>query len=432
MGKGTVSRAHLRAAILAAMLAVPLGAAAQDDAQRIRDLERRLQESLRLIEQLSQRVGDLERARGPGAPAAPPGAPAATQARIDALEKSVSDMAAAPRATDTGVPLHGFADVGYERSTREGERREGFVVGNLDLYLTPSFGNRVKTLAELVFEVADDGSLATDLERLQLGYTVSDALTVWMGRYHTPYGYWNAAFHHGAQIQTSITRPRFVDFEDKGGILPAHTIGAWATGQSRLGAGRLHYDVYAGNGDRIEGGVLDFNAHRDDNANKLVGFNVGYAPRALEGLLFGIHGLRFEADGYEDGIATSRTRVNMAGAYFSYEAASWEGLGEFYRFRDQRLDGGGGRFASWAGFLQLGYAFDELWTPYYRYEKTSLDPDDPFFALQASGRSYDRHVAGVRYNVGNRAALKLEANRTREPSSSRSSNEWRAQFAIRF
>ena len=433
------ARGRLRATVLATVLALPLAASAQDDAQRIRDLERKLQESMRLIEQLTQRVNDLERGKAPAAPAAtagPPAAatPAATQARIDALEKTVSDMATAPRATDFGVPLHGFADVGYEHTTNPGERRAGFAIGNLDLYLTPSFGNRIKTLAELVFEVAEDGSLATDLERLQLGYTVSDALTLWMGRFHTPYGYWNAAFHHGAQIQTSVTRPRFIDFEDKGGILPAHSVGLWATGQARVGNGRLHYDAYLANGDRIDGGVLDFNAARDDNSNKLVGFNVGYAPRGpLEGLLFGLHGFQFEADGYEDGIATSRTRVKMAGGYFFYDANNWEGIGEYYRFRDTRLDGaGGGTMTSWAGFLQLGYTLSDLWTPFYRYEKTSLDQNDPFFALQESGRSYDRHVFGLRYNLSPQSALKLEGNRTRETAESRSYNEWRAQFAIRF
>jgi len=417
--------------LFAACLAAPATGAAQDDSQRIRDLERKLQESMRLIEQLSQRLNDLER----GKASAPAPAPRPQdQARIEALEKTVNDMASAPReSVDTGVPLHGFADVGYEHTTaKQDGNRTGFVIGNLDLYLTPSFG-RVKTLTELVFEVTEEGTLATDLERVQLGYTVSDELTAWIGRFHTPYGYWNAAFHHGAQIQTSVTRPRFIDFEDKGGILPAHTVGIWATGQVRLGEGRLHYDAYVGNGNRIADNILDFNAHRDDNTNKLVGFNVGYAPRgSLEGLVFGLHGFGEDVDAYVDGVSVARTRVQMAGGYFYYDANNWEGIGEYYRFKDRDLTGGTGSRTSWAGFLQLGYTLAEAWTPYYRYEKTDLDQADAFFAYQDSGRSYSRHVAGVRYHLDPRAALKFEANHTHEPGLARTYNELRAQFAIRF
>ena len=77
------------------------------------------------------------------------------------------------------------------------------------------------------------------MERAQLGYSFSDALTFWVGRFHTPYGYWNTAFHHGAQIQTSVTRPLFIDFEDKGGILRAHSLGLLAHGRVPAGPGKL-------------------------------------------------------------------------------------------------------------------------------------------------------------------------------------------------
>ncbi|MFX6330640.1 hypothetical protein ABTF76_20520, partial [Acinetobacter baumannii] len=89
--------------------------------------------------------------------------------------------------------------------------------------------------------------------------------------------YWNTAFHHGAQIQTAVLRPKFLEFEDGGGILPAHTVGLWGTGRLRLGDGRIEYDLYAGNGARIidgmsaapgslpRNGQLDINLFSDDN-----------------------------------------------------------------------------------------------------------------------------------------------------------------------
>ena len=95
--------------------------------------------------------------------------------------------------------------------------------------------------------------------------------------------------------------------------------------------------------------------------------------------------------------------------------------------------GGSGTHSSWAGFVQLGYTFNELWTPYYRWEKTSLDLDDAYFATQASGRNYTRNVLGLRYNLNANTALKLEGNRTREfLGEEKSYSERAAQFAVRF
>jgi hypothetical protein len=419
-----------------ALLPMLSGAAyAQSESERIRELERKLEKSLQLIDQLSRRVNELERGQPP-APASPPPKSEPAQARIEALERDVSQLASARGArSDYGVPLHGFADVGYEHSTlpRNDGRKAGFVLGNLDFFLTPNF-DRVKLLAELNFEVGEGGGLATDLERLQIGYTVSDAFTAWMGRFHTPYGYWNAAFHHGAQIQTSVTRPRFVDFEDRGGILPAHSVGLWGTGQVAMGPGKLRYDVYLANGSRIVDGVMDFNAHRDDNSNKAVGGNIGYRfGGALDGLLVGLHALKEDVSVYRGDEVLARTQLNFTGGYFNFDAEPWEAIGEYYRFRNKDLSGGSGTHASWAAFVQVGRTFMDLWTPYYRWEKASFDQADLYFAAQEGGRSYTRHVLGVRYGLNANTALKLEANRTREIlGEERSYSEARAQFAVRF
>jgi hypothetical protein len=426
-------------AVAAIVLGSALCGAAQAqgpaESERIKELERKLEKSMQMIEQLSNRLNDLE--KGAPAPARVPAERVQQQdARIEALEKNVGQMASSATShSESGIPLHGFTDVGYERSTlpRDDNRKAGFVLGNLDFFFTPNFG-RVKLLAELNFEVGQAGSLATDLERLQLGYTVSDSLTLWMGRFHTPYGYWNAAFHHGAQLQTSITRPRFVDFEDRGGILPAHSVGLWANGRLAAGAGKVVYDAYLTNGGRIVDGVADFNAFRDDNTNKAVGGNIGYQfGGALSGLLVGAHGLREEVGAYAGDSLRSRTRVALSGGYFYADIGNWEGIGEYYRFRNEDLSDGTGTHASWAAFIQVGYTFNDLWTPYYRWEKAALDPSDPYFAAQESGRSYRRHVVGLRYNLNPNTALKLEGNRTREfLGEEKSYSELRAQFAVRF
>src|SRR5262245_59640871 len=132
----------------------------------------------------------VEAVRLAGALAAVPlcgGAWAATDAeRIDALEKQVTQMEASrPARGDEGLPLHGFVDVGGGYRSQGGPR--GFAVGNLDLYLTPRIGDRIKGLIELNFETLPSGEFETDLERLQIGYVFSDVATVWAGRFHSPW-----------------------------------------------------------------------------------------------------------------------------------------------------------------------------------------------------------------------------------------------------
>lgn len=167
----------------------------------------------------------------------------AQQARIEQVESNLVQVAdTSAKRREMALPVHGFADVGYAYASKPRDnRKSGFVLGNFDLYLTPDLGHRVKTIIELAFEYDEKGnSVGTDVGRLQMGYTFSDELTLWAGRFHTPYGYWNTAFHHGAQISPSIARPRLIAFEDQGGILPSHTVGVMATGTSRIDGGRLN------------------------------------------------------------------------------------------------------------------------------------------------------------------------------------------------
>ncbi len=437
--------------LIALVLAVQQHAAwAQAPARDTAELERKLEQSLRLIESLSARVEALEKqlaqsqrpaASNPPAPVAAASAPAAsarevTAARVEELEKTVNQLTGSQGRDlrDTGLPLHGFADVGWSQARRPAPgQRSGFAVGSLDFYLTPELG-KVKTLVELNVGVEADGETVVDLERMQVGYVFSDQLTLWLGRFHTPFGYWNMAFHHGAQIQPSILRPRLLDFEDDGGILPVHTTGAWGTGSVRLSSGRLTYHLYAGNGTRIRAGQLDPNPAGDDNGGKVVGFGLVHRFNgAFDGLSVGVNGLRQTAAAY-DGADTliARTRLGMLGAHAVYDNDGWELIAEAYRLHDTDLGGAGGGHGSSAGYLHAGYSLGDRWLPYLRYEKASLDQADNYFALNANGRSYTRQVLGLRYNADPRAALKFEWNRTNDLGVGYAVDQWRFQYAVGF
>lgn len=64
-----------------------------------------------------------------------------------------------------------------------------------------------------------------DMERLTVGWAASDDTRIWFGRYHTALGPWNHKYHHGAYLQPTIYRPGVIEFEDTGGVIPAHATG---------------------------------------------------------------------------------------------------------------------------------------------------------------------------------------------------------------
>jgi len=425
--------------------------AAANDSDRIAVLEQKLDQSLQLIRQLSARVQDLEAdkrsgtaaaappaaAAQPPAAAAPPGAAAATPPdtaqRLAKVEQTVNQMAAsAGQHAEEGLATHGFADVGIGNHNAEFSKYQGADVGELDFFLTPRLGSRTRALFELNFEVGSDGTVGVDLERAQIGYQFADSATVWLGRFHTPYGYYNTAFHHGQQIATSLRRPRFIDFEDHGGIMPAHTVGAWLTGSERVGDQRLTYDVYLGNSQRITGGALDMNNAGNTHGSTIVGGNLGLLlSGALDGLKVGVDAFQTRIED-EDQSPAYVTQVRSFGTYAAYDTDNWEDIAEFHVFSNQDLTGHTGTHHSDAGFVQIGYRAGR-YTPYARYERGAFQQSDRFFAAQANGSSYYREALGLRFDVDLVSALKLELAETRLTDRVIGSyDEALLQYAIRF
>lgn len=414
-----------------AALALPLSLAltatawaGATDAERIAELERKL-------EALTQRLLQVE-----GGNAVTPALPDRPPAAAAPEPSSAPPPPPLARPAESGIPIRAFVDVGFASDTPDPTgRKGGFTVGNVNLYMTPSFGEHIKSIVELVFEQDEHGGLVVDLERVQLGYTASDALTLWAGRYHTPFGHWNAAFHHGAQIQTSVSRPRFLGFEDQGGILPVHAVGLLGSGGAATFGGRSKYDVYVANGTPIVDGDLTISGFKDDDRPKMLGANLRHEfDGGLKGLTLGLHALTSQVGAYDaTGALTGRTRFNAGGAFAVFDDRGWEWLAEYYVFRNQDLTGATGTHASWAGYAQLGHSFDTL-TPYVRFEKAALDQDDPYFANLRSGRSYRRQSVGLRYDLNPTTALKLEFGRTTEEQAGAglTTHSVRGQVAVRF
>ena len=413
------------AALALAFASTSFSVFADPQADRIEVLEKKLERSLKLIDQLASRINELEKKAKPessvttdAASSAPPASSARAVPTLASLQDEVNQIndGLSKRGFDFGLPVHGFADVQAATSSRQDSLRlKGFNAGTLDLYLTPQFGDRVRSLIEIALEYEPEGKkTAVDMERLQLGYTISDELTFWLGRFHTPFGLWNTSFHHGAQLQTSIYRPRFIEFEDRGGIIPAHSVGFWASGKTDLGVAKVTYDAYLSNGPSIRERELDFNPFTDDSDGKMVGFNIGVQPSGpWRGVSLGLHGFTSKVGAYAPSDSlVSRTRLRMAGAYAAYDSNDWEVFAELYRFSN-RDDPVGSTHKSTAGFVHAGRTLGAF-TPYVRYERASLDPNDVYFAAQRMGQSYTRYVIGSRYALDAKSSVKLELSRSEE------------------
>jgi len=403
------------------------------EAERLSALEARLDANAQTIEQLCARVRELElqlaQARPGAAPpasaaaqaqvaavpaAAPPAATAEQSARLDRVESDLAQITAASSASssaDRGLAIHGFADVGVGNHNVYTPDRHGATVGSIDFYLAPQLGERVKGLVEMNVEVEHDtGSVGIDLERTQLGYQFSEAATLWLGRFHTPYGYYNTAFHHGLQILTALRRPQFLAFEDQGGIMPPHTTGLWLTGLAREGEARVQYDLFVGNGQHVVAGSLNAEPAGSFSRQVVFGGRLGLRPGgAWSDLQIGLSAFSGRIDA--DDVALGETRVNIGGLYAFYDSDRWENQFEMYFFRNQSLHNGTGTHHSTAGFAQLGYRAG-LFTPYLRYEHTALDQSDVYFASQTYGTSYHREALGLRFDLNLKTALKAELAQT--------------------
>jgi hypothetical protein len=195
---------HLCAALLLGLLigTMPSSALGAERTATIKELQQKLDESIKAIQALTQRVRELEARQGGSAVAASPAsagsqpeptesaAASTTEAgRLEAVEQQLDQLqtANASRATDdTGMPLHGFADVGAGTHNPINPDLEGFNVGNIDFYMTPRLSDRARALFEMNTEVSAEGSVGVDLERAQIGYQFADQATVWLGRFHSP------------------------------------------------------------------------------------------------------------------------------------------------------------------------------------------------------------------------------------------------------
>jgi len=320
---------------------------------------------------------------------------------IEGLEKRVEELekeGGAARGQEAGVfrrfgiNLGIFGDINF--STRSNEKENnGFSLGAASLYSTANIGERLNFLVEVGVEF-DEEETNLDIERLWAGYTFSDLLIVRFGRHHTAMGYWNRIYHHGKLLFYSIDRPFFLQFEDSNGVIPIHIVGLELSGSTVTPAGRITYDIEAGNGpelmeDSDMAGKFNLNVSNagDGNNSKQAVARVSFEPTAIEGLKIGVFGTNFKV---EDSTMSMHEAIFGADVY--YKRGGFELVSEYFRLKN------GGTPAANAYYIRVAHEIGEF-VPYLRYETLDGKDDDPYLGILSGGADRSQYIAGVRYDV---------------------------------
>ena len=330
------------------------------------------------------------------------------------------------RAEDpSGLPqlrILGFGDFGYKyQETSDGRDSNDFSIGELDLFTTSELGEKLSVLGEVVFDLKDQEHAVT-VHRLQLQYSFSDLLNVWVGRMHVPMGYWNAVYHHGGWFQTTASRPAV----HSANILPQHFVGVQALGVKSLSIGELEYNLGVANGrgrDRA-----DISAKDDPDNGKAVQLRVQVKPRAWPRLYAGVSGYadtipaaeeraaeepHTHADevivadlGHDEGLLAARGKMKerIAGVHVGYNGPRLEMLAEAFRIRHSP-DEGGEELDTEGGYLLAAYQVG-LFKPYYRLDVLNFAEEDAYY--EDIAHDFTGHSLGVRWDPFTWNALKLE------------------------
>lgn len=408
-----------------ALLAQQSETKASVDARKIEELLDRIGDLEASQKQLRARVDQLEKAQsGAAAPAAvlaatvsnssASGSPLSTSAsatteaaKPDASAAAQSDQSSSMSDSEhmdvsrTLLNIRGFGDVGFYGGNQKGQT-SSFSIGQTNLFITSNLSERIRFLTEMVFEVHEKNAFQVDLERVLLEGSLSDYFKLAGGRYHTAIGYYNTAYHHSTWFQTATERPYIFEYEDEGGILPIHMVGAQASGLIPSGKMGLHYIIEAGNGRTSNPTVEPVQNYVDENGHKAVNVAIFARPDAIPGLQAGF-------SLYRDALSVPNSpRVNetIIDAYAVLFRPRFEWLNEALMIRHTPT--GEHAYETPAFYSQISERFG-AYRPYLRYQyinASSLEPIFPQVGLR-TGPSL-----GIRFDATESVALKLQYDYT--------------------
>jgi hypothetical protein len=396
--------------LLAGVAALAQSSPPVDQAEQVRVLLERIQQLERRVTELEARqtpqAGAISAANEPSpqlraqqaAQAAAATGPGQAPHQHDVQEQQTATV----QQMETHFPslqIRGFGDVDFSTTDQKGT--SGFNLGQLDLHLASALSHKVSYFGEITFNAQPTG-YTVEVERNIIRYDYNDYFKLSFGRYHTPIGYWNTAFHHGAWLQTTISRPEMVRFG--GTFIPVHFVGFLAEGNIPSGGAGLSYNVGVGNG---RGSMISRPGDAgDNNDNRAWVANIYSRPQRFYGLQLG-------ASVYRDKItlAGGDLREWITAAHLVWTKETPEFLAEFANVNHRAVLTNLST-NSQAFYVQLAYRlpwFERSVKPYYRFEYTHTPLSEKVFTNQDLIGS----ILGARYDISSYAAFKAEYRYTK-------------------
>jgi hypothetical protein len=242
--------------------------------------------------------------------------------------------------------------------------------------------------------------------------------TLWVGRFHSPLGFWNTEHHHGAFMQTTISRPGIIAFEDEGGVIPTHIAGLLAEGSIDRDHGAINYAFGVGRGPEMESELEAVNILELRNGGRLAA-SARLSYRPLDGSVGEFGGFAGYAHIPVAGGTIDESDQTVVGAFYKVETDTLRLLGEWF-YVSNRFEGPAPtRHASFsAGYLQAEYRAQARWTLFGRLEGTDSAKNDPYLDLIKEFLNA-RVVAGSRLELGKDQAMKLELSRNERQDDAR-------------
>lgn len=284
-------------------------------------------------------------------------------------------------------------------------------LGTFDLLFNAALGNSIGTAVEVALEHGE-----VELERFEVSWRGGDFF-LRGGKSHTTLGYWNTAYHHGKWLQPTIERPRGVQFDDDGGLLPNHWVGL--EGGRRLAApwGAVSLTAGVGNG-RKE--AHDEKAPGEDAASsrlvlpRSAWLNVDFQSAGLPEIHLGLSGLYGQIPAADANVRPALPDVPIdewiGGAHAVYRGERLLLIAE--GFLVKHVAGG----LSWRTldvFATAMFTFDRL-SPYAQVEVQRISAaGDPFYnpgvgTPFGAPQNLVEMLLGIRADISLWSALKLE------------------------
>jgi len=243
------------------------------------------------------------------------------------------------------------------------------------------------------------------VERLQLGFDYAGSHKLWLGRGHTPAGYWNTEYHHGSYLQTSLSRPGPTLT-----IWPRHLTGLSLEGAFSRFNETIQYSLLAGLGPTLKnGGLDDVSIIEFDRGHRFgITGRLSYTPDPLGntemGIFLGYYDVNsLDADHGDFG-------ETIAGAFINWEKGKNRFISELFYINSDLSSAtimGDDYFISW--YAQYERKLTQAFTLYGRIEESLNENDSSALKVFRSFTTEGKFI-GIRYDFLGNQAFTVEAS----------------------